>query len=85
MSITAETSAQLAGDLARKKDQLIMGALKRHLGIEVPDIHALAGRLERVARVGVEGVPILWLGDARLEHDGSVMTARCDYAQPDER
>lgn len=88
MSITAEISARMADGLARKKDQLIADALKRHLGVEVLDINSLAGRLECVARVGVEGeqyqvdgVPILWVGDARLERDGSVMTADFDYAQ----
>lgn len=88
MNITAEIFARMADGLASKKDQLIEQALKKHLGVEVLNIHALKGRLERITRVGVEGelyqvdgVPILWVGDTRLEQDGSVMTANFNYAQ----
>lgn len=88
MNVTAEISTRLADSMVCKKDQIIGDALKKHLGVEVLDISSLAGRLERVTRAGVEGeqyqvdgVPFLWVGDTRLEQDGTVMTANFNYAQ----
>lgn len=71
---------------AQAQDEVVSRALKRHLGVDDLDMTGLSGRCERIVRFGVpgwtfcvDGVPVVWVGDARVYNAGNAISVRFEH------